>query len=159
MPGKELPSGTDFNIFLQYLRYELYLVRSLNARKLLGGSAAKEVGTHSKTLDPPTERDKVDHPSKSYQVVQQDSEEEISHKDSNNEESRDNQHEISEDKNEEVGTSAPKDNIEEVGTTAPKDKNEEVGTTAPKDFYPYPLLAIMVIGVMLNETEPVLGYI
>ena len=31
MPGKALPSGTDFSIFLQYLRYELYLFRSLNA--------------------------------------------------------------------------------------------------------------------------------
>ena len=60
MPGKALPSGTDFNIFLQYLRYELYLVRSSNSRKLLGGLAAKEAGMLFQTLDPPTERDQVD---------------------------------------------------------------------------------------------------
>ena len=135
MPGKALPSGTDFNIFLRYLRYELYLFRSLNSRKLLGVSASKQAGTHSQTLDPPTERDQVDYPTEREQVGyptereqvgQQDSEEEISQQDSNNEESRDNQHYISE------------------------DKNEEVGTTAPKDFYPPRLLAIMVIGVLSN---------
>ena len=74
MTGKSLPSGTDFNIFLQYLRYELYLVRSLNSRKLVGGSAAKEAGTHSQTLDPPTENE---------QVVQQYSEEDKSQQDIN----------------------------------------------------------------------------
>ena len=94
MPGKALPSGTDFNIFLQYLRYELYLVRSLNARKLLGGSAAKEAGTHSQTLDPLTKRDQVDHPTEREQAGQQDSEEEISHQDSKDQEARDNKHDI-----------------------------------------------------------------
>ena len=62
MPCKSLPSGTDFNIFLQYIRYELYLFRSLNARKPLGGSAAKEAGTYSQTFDPTTKRDQVDYP-------------------------------------------------------------------------------------------------
>ena len=95
MPGKALPSGTDFIIFLQYLRYELYLVRSSNAQNLLGGSAAKEAGTQSQTLETPNERYQVGYPTKREQVGQQDREEEISQQDSNNEESRDNQHEIS----------------------------------------------------------------
>ena len=51
MPGKALPSGIDFNIFLQYLRYEFYIVRSSNSQKLLGGSAAKEAVTHSQKVD------------------------------------------------------------------------------------------------------------
>ena len=102
---------------------------------------------------------------------QQETEEYISQQDSNNEESRDTQHDILEDNNEEVGTTAPKEKNEEVvttapkniyeelGTTAPKFNNKEVGTTAPKYFYPPRLLAIMVIGVLSNEMEKILGYI
>ena len=74
MPGKALPSGTYFNIFLQYLRYYFYLVRSLNSKKLLGGSAAKEVGTHSQTLETPTELAQGYYPTEREQVGQQDSE-------------------------------------------------------------------------------------
>ena len=132
MPGKALLSGTYFNIFLQYLMYEFYLVRSSNALKLLGGLSAKEAGTHSQTLDPPTKRDQVDYPNKREQVGKQDSEEEISQQDSSNGGSHDNQHEISEDKNEEVETTSPKNNNKEVGTTDLKENNEEVGTTAQK---------------------------
>ena len=47
MPGKVLPSGTDFSLFLDRLLYELYIVQSTTARKEnqeldeLGGSDAK----------------------------------------------------------------------------------------------------------------------
>ena len=47
MPGKALPSSADYNLFFQHLRYELYLVRSLLARKNLGGSVAKAANTHN----------------------------------------------------------------------------------------------------------------
>ena len=78
----------------------------------------------------------MDHPTAREQVGQQDSEEEISQQDSNDQEACDNQHEISEDNN------------EEVGTTAPTYNNEEVGTPAPKHFYPPRILAIMVIDAL-----------
>ena len=125
IPGKALPYGTDFNTIFQYLRYELYLVRSSNAQKLVVGTADKETGTQSQTLYPPT---------KYEQVVKQESEEHKSQQESIDQEARDNQHDNSE------------------------DNNEEVGKTAPKDFYPPRILAIMVIGVLSNEMDPVLGY-
>ena len=126
MPCKALPYGTDFNTIFQYLRYELYLVRSSNAQKLVVGTADKETGTQSQTLYPPT---------KYEQVVKQESEEHKSQQESIDQEARDNQHDNSE------------------------DNNEEVGKTAPKDFYPPRILAIMVIGVLSNEMDPVLVFI
>ena len=62
----------------------------------------------------------MDYSTEREQVGQQETEEDISQQDSNNEESRDTQHEILEDKNEELGTTSPKYNNEEVGTAAPK---------------------------------------
>ena len=120
MPGKALPSGTDFNTFLQYIRYELYLVRSSNSRKLLSWSAAKEAGTVFQTLDAPPGHDQVDYSIEHEKLGQQETEEDISQQDNKNEESRNTQHDILEDNNEEVGTTAPKENNEEVGTTSPK---------------------------------------
>jgi hypothetical protein len=60
MPGKALPSGSNFSLFLERLKYELHCVRSLSARKamVIGRSAAKEADSPNLMLDPATENER-----------------------------------------------------------------------------------------------------
>jgi len=51
MPGKSLPSGTDFSLFFNRLVYEMYTVRSAVARKALGGSVAKALQLDKEVSD------------------------------------------------------------------------------------------------------------
>ena len=59
MPGKAIPSGSDFSLFLERFKYELHCVRSLSARKamVIGGSAAKEANSPNLMLDPAAENE------------------------------------------------------------------------------------------------------
>ena len=64
------------------------------------GRQKKRQARTVKPWTPPPKSDQVVHPAEREQGGQHDSKEEISQQDRNNQESRDNQHEISEDNNE-----------------------------------------------------------
>ena len=146
MPGKALPSGSDFSLFLERLKYELHCVRSLSARNkamVIGGSAAKEADSPNLMLDPATENEDA--------VLGDGTNEEVAagglgaytRSTSDDEEDEEMEEDLA------VRGEDDDDNVED-------DSDEP---RAPKDYCPPRLLVIMTIGVLSTDTEAVLGYV
>ena len=146
MPGGALPSGTDWNLFLTRLIYNLYIEKEkMKPKKAdvdddngddneagideIGGSASKKAGPNLYTEDPEEEKDNegsVDNVSNSV--------------DTRDKVANDNKSETSD------------------GGENHNDDDEHDQPAAPVTFFPATLLVVLTIGVLSDDCDPVLNH-